>query len=73
MKLPTMLCKPYVDEEIHEALFQMGPTKRLAWMVSQHCFISAVGIFLNLIFALQLGAFYKVTLFQMVFVIQLLP
>jgi hypothetical protein len=48
-----MLCKPYVDEEIHEALFQMGPTKRLAWMVSQHCFISAVGIFLNLIFALQ--------------------
>ena len=22
-----MLCKPYTDEEIHEALFQMGPTK----------------------------------------------
>ena len=22
-----MLCKPYIDEEIHEALFQMGPTK----------------------------------------------
>jgi hypothetical protein len=23
----VMLCKPYTDEEIHEALFQMGLTK----------------------------------------------
>jgi hypothetical protein len=23
----AMLCKPYIDEEIHEALFQMGLTK----------------------------------------------
>lgn len=64
-----MLCKPYNGEEILESLFQMGPTKALSLIGFPPRFVTAIGFFVRLIFALQLWTFYEVRLFQMVFVI----
>jgi hypothetical protein len=47
------LCKPYTNEEIGVALFQMSPTKALALMVLWRRSIRRIGSFLRKKFAKQ--------------------
>jgi hypothetical protein len=57
----SVLCKDFSDNEISDAMFQIGPLKAQGQMGSRLDFFKEIGIFLKVMLLRVFGVFFKLT------------